>query len=394
MRKIIPAVIVGATALAVAGGTFAYVTADKDVTLAVDGAATEVSTMSGTVGEFLGSQGISLTEQDVVAPAPETPLTDGTRIAVQYGRQVTITVDGKPQTFWTTATTVADALRARAIDVGGGDLSTSRSAAIGRQGLAFALATKKSVRIAVGGSERRLETTAQTVGEALKAAKVTVDRDDIANASGATPLADGMRLSVVKVDVRTVTKHRDVDFDTVYKNTTKLDKGESKVDRSGKTGVRTLVYREVRHDGQLASRKRTSSEITTRARDKIVLVGTKEPEPAPVPADSGSDSSSDSSSNSGSGSGSDSGSGSSSGGGNGVWDRLAQCETGQRWNTDSVPGYSGGLGFAHSSWTSYGGSGSRAAGHSREEQIAVAKRILADVGWGAWPACSRKLGLR
>ena len=386
MRKIIPAVIVGATALAVAGGTFAYVTADKDVTLAVDGAATEVSTMSGTVGELLGSQGISLTEKDVVAPAPETPLTDGTRIAVQYGRQVTITVDGKPQTFWTTATTVADALRARAIEVGGGDLSTSRSAAIGRQGLAFALATKKSVRITVGKSERRVETTAQTVGDALKAAKVTVDGDDIASASGPTPLADGMRLTVVKVDVRTVTKRRDVDFDTVYKNTEKLDKGETKVDRSGKSGVRTLVYREVRHDGELASRKRTSSKITTQARDKVVLVGTKEPEPAPAPAESDSDSSSDSSSNSNSGS--------SSGGGNGVWDRLAQCETGQRWNTDSVPGYSGGLGFAHSSWTSYGGSGSRAAGHSREEQIAVAKRILADVGWGAWPACSRKLGLR
>ena len=59
-----------------------------------------------------------------------------------------------------------------------------------------------------------------------------------------------------------------------------------------------------------------------------------------------------------------------------------------------MPGYSGGFGFAHSSWRAYGGSGDRAVGHSREEQIAVAKRILADVGWGAWPACSKKLGLR
>ena len=31
---------------------------------------------------------------------------------------------------------------------------------------------------------------------------------------------------------------------------------------------------------------------------------------------------------------------------------------------------------------------------SREQQIVVGKRILADVGWGAWPACSIRLGLR
>jgi len=82
----------------------------------------------------------------------------------------------------------------------------------------------------------------------------------------------------------------------------------------------------------------------------------------------------------------------SSGGGT-VWDRLAQCESGGNWAINTGNGYSGGLQFLHSSWRAYGGSG-QAWQHSRAEQIAVAERILADVGWGAWPACSRKLGLR
>lgn len=382
MRKIIPAVVAGATVLAVAGGTFAYVSSNKDVTLAIDGAATEVTTMSGTVGDFLGSQGIAVSERDVVAPSLDAPLTDGTRIAVQYGRQVTITVDGRPQTFWTTATSVEEALRARQIDVAGGDLSTSRSAAIGRQGLAFALETQKAVTVTVGKDDHSLKTTAQTVGDALAEAKVQVDANDIASAQLDAPLTDGMKLSVVKVDVRTVTKKKDIGFDTVYKNTAKLDKGERKTDRAGRTGTRTIVYREVRKDGELASRKKTRSEVTSEARDKIVLVGTKEAPPEPAASTGG---------NSGGNSG---GSSNPRTPGNSVWDRLAWCETGQRWQTDSVPGYSGGLGFAHSSWRAYGGSGDRAVGHSREEQIAVAKRILADVGWGAWPACSKKLGLR
>lgn len=85
-----------------------------------------------------------------------------------------------------------------------------------------------------------------------------------------------------------------------------------------------------------------------------------------------------------------------SAGDGGVWDQLAQCETGGRWATSSVPGYSGGLGFANSSWAAYGGQqyAPTAGQASREQQIAVAERIRASAGWGAWPACSSRLGLR
>lgn len=78
-----------------------------------------------------------------------------------------------------------------------------------------------------------------------------------------------------------------------------------------------------------------------------------------------------------------------------VWDRLADCETHGDWaETDAMPTYSGGLGFANQYWKDYGGKTAYPYQASREEQIAVAERILADRGWGAWPACSRKLGLR
>ena len=106
MRKIIPAAIAGATALAVAGSTFAYASLNKDVTLSVDGAPRQVSTMAGTVGELLKSQHIAINEHDVIAPSASTKLTDGTVVAVQFGRQLEVSVDGKPQSYWTTATNV------------------------------------------------------------------------------------------------------------------------------------------------------------------------------------------------------------------------------------------------------------------------------------------------
>jgi LysM repeat protein len=79
--------------------------------------------------------------------------------------------------------------------------------------------------------------------------------------------------------------------------------------------------------------------------------------------------------------------------GGGVWDRLAQCESGGNWGINTGNGYSGGLQFAQGTWSANGGSGS-AHNASRSEQIRVAERIRASQGWGAWPACSSKLGLR
>lgn len=76
-----------------------------------------------------------------------------------------------------------------------------------------------------------------------------------------------------------------------------------------------------------------------------------------------------------------------------VWDRLAQCESGGNWSINTGNGYSGGLQFSASSWRAVGGSGS-AHQASREEQIARAKQLQARQGWGAWPACTRKLGIR
>lgn len=80
-----------------------------------------------------------------------------------------------------------------------------------------------------------------------------------------------------------------------------------------------------------------------------------------------------------------------------VWDSLAQCETGANWSHPTVSGgFSGGLMFHSATWNASGGQAyaPTAAQASREDQITVAERILASSGWGAWPGCSRKLGLR
>ncbi|MFH5232280.1 resuscitation-promoting factor Rpf1 domain-containing protein [Antrihabitans spumae] len=77
------------------------------------------------------------------------------------------------------------------------------------------------------------------------------------------------------------------------------------------------------------------------------------------------------------------------------WDRLAQCESGGNWGINTGNGYQGGLQFSPSTWTAHGGGEFAASANqaSREEQIAVAEKVLATQGWGAWPSCSSNLGL-
>lgn len=76
-----------------------------------------------------------------------------------------------------------------------------------------------------------------------------------------------------------------------------------------------------------------------------------------------------------------------------VWDALARCESGGNWSINTGNGYYGGLQFTASTWKSVGGSGLPHQ-NSREEQIYRGQILQARSGWGQWPACTKKLGLR
>ncbi|MEW2523105.1 transglycosylase family protein [Actinacidiphila alni] len=78
----------------------------------------------------------------------------------------------------------------------------------------------------------------------------------------------------------------------------------------------------------------------------------------------------------------------------GVWDRIAQCESGGNWHINTGNGYYGGLQFSASTWRAYGGGAyaSTADRASREQQIAIATKVQRASGWGAWPVCSGRAG--
>jgi len=141
----------------------------------------------------------------------------------------------------------------------------------------------------------------------------------------------------------------------VEKKDDSMNSGETKVVRPGKPGVRNVTYLLVFENGKLASKRVKNQDVLKKPRAKVVRVGTKIPD--------------------------------------GVWDRLAGCESGGNWHINTGNGYYGGLQFSLGTWHSYGGTG-LPSDHSRETQIAIATKLRnASGGYGAWPACAAKLGL-
>ena len=404
MRKRI-AMIGGAaaTAVAVGGGTLAYTTMHKTVTVSVDGQSQQVETFGNEVSDVLEAEGIELGEHDAVAPSPATEIDDGDAISVRIGRELTVALDGTTKTYWTTATNVDDALSQLGLRVSPeSEFSISRSAGIGRDGLRMAITTPKDVTLVVAGDKREVSSTSLTVRELLAERKVRSDDDDRISKPLGTKLEDGLHVRVDRVSVDRRREAETLPYSTRVLYASSMYDGKTRVRSEGDAGRKRLVYEVTKVNGKVRRDKLVDTKILDRPNPRVVVYGTKdrpEPEPAPAPAPQPSSSSSSSS-----GSGSSGGSSSSPSSppatnyasGSSTWDALAQCESGGNWAINTGNGYYGGLQFSSSTWQAYGGGAYASTANlaSREQQIAIAEKVRAATGgYGSWPACSQSLGL-
>jgi uncharacterized protein YabE (DUF348 family) len=361
-----------AAVLAISAGGIAIASMRKTVTVSLDGREHRYVTYDSKVGDLLAAKHIDLGSHDVVTPSLESKLHEGSRVAVNFGRRLTITVDGKKHTYWTTARTVEQALDQ--LDTrfsASAELSTSRSAPIGRQGLALIVSTPKRVTLVVGRHRpHKRTTTAVTVDQALVELGVTTDSNDIIKPSRHARVKRGMRIVVKRVVKRRATVIETIPYTTVVRNDPKMMVGQVRVSREGTAGERRVTYRLVKINGETTVKKILQSVTLVQPVSKIEYHGTRSVKPPATTSNFAS--------------------------GNTVWDKLAQCESGGNWAINTGNGYSGGLQFAPSTWLNNGGGAYAPYAYqaSREEQIIVATRIRdASGGYGAWPACAASLGL-
>ena len=247
------------------------------------------------------------------------------------------------------------------------------------------IALPQVVEITVADETKEVLTSGGTVQDVLNNAGVEVGEDDKVSPKLDQNINDDTAITVTIVEKTEVTEEETVEFETTTKNDSSLEKGKTKTDTEGVNGTANVTYEIVTENGEEVEKTEISREVTKEPTNEVILRGTKEPEPEP-------EASSDSSESSGGNTGASAPSVPSGS----VWDRLAQCESGGNWSINTGNGYYGGLQFSASTWSGYGGGqyAPTADKATRAQQIAIAEKVRAGQGWGAWPSCTSQLGIR
>lgn len=357
-RRIVPQALVVAF---LAGGTTAFVAADKSVRLTVDGVPRELHTFAGDVEELLAAEGLDVGPHDLVAPAPGDPLDDGEEIVVRYGRPLRLTLDGQQRQVWTTARTVDGALRQFGIRAEGAYLSAPRTAPVPRSGLTLSVRTERSVTFMADGRERTIRTNAATVQEALDQAGITLQGQDTTSVPPTAFPRDGQTVTVLRITGTREVREERIPFETEKVKDGDLFAGIEVVERAGRPGARRVTYSLRTVNGVRQRPRAIADEVVREPVAQLVRVGTR-PLPSSVSGTDGLN-----------------------------WAALAQCESGGRPSaTDSSGTYGGLYQFDVRTWQGLGGSG-RPQDAPAAEQTYRAKKLYVQRGASPWPHCGRRL---
>ena len=366
VKRVVASTVAGA---AIVGSATAAVAAQKDITVDVNGEAKTISTFSGDVDKALQAAGVEVTDADLVYPAPGQKLANGDTLTVRTAKPVAVVVDGVAQELTSTAATVGDLL-----DEAG--MAANAATDIDRdqpvtEGLNVDVTTPKIVSINDGGAVTYTSAAAKTVGDLLTERGITFDSNDRLNVPLDAQVTPNMQINLDRVEIVKDREIVDVKAPAKYIDDPEMEEGTEEVREEGVLGEKQVIRHTVLVNGQPEDTFVASAHETREAKPAVIVRGTKKAEGntgAAAPAVAGGS----------------------------VWDSIAQCESGGDWSINTGNGYHGGLQFNPGTWAAYGGTAyaPTADQATREQQIAIAEKTQAAQGWGAWPACTAKLGLR
>lgn len=343
----------------------------KDITVDLNGEHISLATFSRDVDGVLRQAGVNVGEKDLVYPAPSETVADNDTVTVRTSKQVSVVIDGVKKDVTTNAITVEE-LFSQLNDVpaalSSASLNVEKGARIPAEGMALDVVTPKIISLTTGDKTVFTQIAAATVADVLKERGIDVDADDVVMPALDTAVSKDMNIKVDKVDSREEKITEKFDEPATYIDDAEQLEGEETLVTPGTQGERTVTRKIVTVNGVETANEVVNEEIITLGVAATIKRGTKKPTTASAAAvASGS-----------------------------VWDQLAQCESGGNWSINTGNGFTGGLQFVDSTWLGLGGGvyAPQAYLATREQQIAIAEKVLAAQGWGAWPACTAKLGLR
>lgn len=365
--------------------SFPLIAFSNAVEVEVDGDVLSTRTYATTVGDVLDELEVGVGPGDEVSHDPEVELgaLDGDAISVERAFTVEVAINDAvvrrvTAPFGTVEEVLDAADLAEMAPLGTVDPPPWRSVGSGDR---IDLELPRTVHLVADGEAQALTTDVTTVGELLDEAGITLGEHDEVDWELDARVVPHTSIRVARVAVSEEVEEVELPFEEIERETDQLDRGDTRVDEAGTPGLRRDTFQVTERDGEEVEREKVDSEVVEDPVDRVVLVGTRRPPPPPPPPSSSSSSSSSSSASSPSSSDA------------GVWDQLAQCESGGNWSINTGNGYYGGLQFHIDTWRRVGGSGYPHQA-SKAEQIRRAEILRGGGSYRPhWPSCSRQLGL-
>lgn len=235
---------------------------------------------SSTVRQAIEEAELEIDEKDEVTPSMDTVLKAGDVIQLKRYADVSINRGGEVQTFSLVGGKVSDALEKAGFQLKKNEIINFNKDAYLSDGMEIIISECITVHFTADGNSEDILTTACTVSEFLDNQGVELGNDDIVSKPLKKVLDSDTELSVKRVTYKTVTENEDIKYETVYKTSSSMKDGTSKVSRKGKKGQKTVKYRITYTDGKESNREVLEEKVITEPVDEIVIRGPKKKSPA------------------------------------------------------------------------------------------------------------------
>lgn len=248
-----------------------------EVTIIDNGEEQIVNTHKKTVGELFSEMGIAVGAYDELSHDQETPIEDGMTIDYKTAKQVTVDIDGNPETYYTTEETVQSFFEENDLSFSEHDEISHSTAEALFDGLEIIVKQAFNVAVNDGGKELEVYTTGGTVDELLQANGIELNGEDRIKPALDKAVTKDTEVNIVRVTSETKEIAEDIEFKTEKQEDDTLLKGKEQVITQGENGEVVRRYKITKENGEEVSRELIEEEIIKESKNRVVAVGTKEP---------------------------------------------------------------------------------------------------------------------
>lgn len=206
----------------------------------------------------------------------------GATVMVTMRKTVTVSIDGKVETFVTYKGTVEGILESRDIPFEEKDKIQPSLETVVSENDTITIKRAVPVKLVMGGQELNIKTAEDTVVDMLKAEKETLKEKGLEFVEGTdevslpleTKISKDLEVKVVKVEFEDISETKVLAYDTVTKENSTITPAQGYVEQQGSNGEEKVTYRVTKKDGVEVSREIVESTVLVKPVNAIKVVGT------------------------------------------------------------------------------------------------------------------------